>query len=125
MAHWHVRVTPDPDEAERVDHEQERAALAYLKAREADGRYSRCKAWRGTGGYIELEASGPEEILAGLADYPLRDTITLEIIEMAGSGEDLGDSLDEGFAVLAANIDAARPGPADRDAGHDRAAVDH
>ena len=99
MHRWHVRVTPVPNEAEIVTREIALAALTYLKERVNDWRYERCYAFDRTGGYIELYAGGPEEIEATLADYPLRATIILQIDRLV--------SLDDGFAVLLANIEVA------------------
>lgn len=101
---WHVRVTPVPNEAELVTHRQVMAAKVWNKRRLAEGVFSRCQAWAITGGYWELEASSVEEIMNILAPYPLMDTIELEFIELAG--EDDESSLDDGFAVLDADIDA-------------------
>ena len=105
--YWHVRVEPDHDEAQRVTAEQADAARAYLKERVADGRYARCVAFARTGGYIELYADRLIDVVTGLDDYPLRETITLHIDEVAADQPDA--SLDEGFAVLAHHIAHGTP----------------
>jgi hypothetical protein len=98
MTRYFVLVRPLPDEAHQVTHERADAALAWLKEGEASGWFTTICFAR-TGGAFFWEATSPRVIEAALVDYPLRETIVVEIDELV--------ELDAGFATLHANIDAA------------------
>lgn len=89
-------------EAQVVTVDTARAALTYLQGKLADGTYTECEAFPRTGGYINMWAHDVAHIEALLADYPLRHTIKLDVDELV--------SLDDGFAVLIANIEAEHAG---------------
>lgn len=112
-----VLVDADPDEAERVTREQGEAGQAFLEQGLRDGWIKLALPYPETGGIMIVEVADMGEFRDRMSTYPLRDTISLDIREVL-------PRLSDGFAVLFANIEAARASTAVGDEGHDRAGVD-
>lgn len=105
---WLVLVTPDADEAERVDHDQVAAGLAWLEEGQATGYLTEVDSLAAadgrplTGGYMIVVADDLEALDARLATYPLLDTIR-EGLDVRPLNRRLGD----GFEVLHADVATA------------------
>lgn len=91
-----IIVRPAPDEPDRVTRGQVLDALRWLVARRDAGAIE-SKAWSTKGGYIQLDAESIAAAEATLDDYPLRETVELETHQVV--------SLEDGFAVLSADIE--------------------
>lgn len=104
----HVRVTPHPDEPLTIDHATADAAYNWLIAQWEYGTIiDEPRALKKTGGYMNVRVvshtweAALAELDAWLGTYPLRDTITVEVDELA-------PTLADGFAVLHQAIDEQR-----------------
>jgi len=95
-----IIVIPHPDEADRVDDATVAAGRRWLADQQAAGIIIEDpRAFRKTGGFMLVDAADEAALDAWLAPYPLRDTIDTVVYP------DVVD-LDDGFAVLHANVAA-------------------
>ena len=102
---FHVTVTPDPDEPERLTPQDVVWGLAWLREHEERGILTAVEEWEQpdstiTGGYMIAEVEDRAALDALLATYPLRFTVTMQVHRLARRGE--------GFENLAARVRAAR-----------------
>lgn len=91
-----IIVTPVPNEAEIVSPEQVLAGKAWLAERLDEGIFEACEPFPETGGYVVLEVPTERALRRVWADYPLLDTIRMQVRQLV--------TLDEGFDVLMTNV---------------------
>jgi muconolactone delta-isomerase len=102
---FHVTVTPDADEPERLTPRDVADGVGWLRGHEADGTLTAVEEWEQpdgtvTGGYMIADVPDRAALDDLLATYPLRHTVTMEVHRLAARNE--------GFDALAVKVAQAQ-----------------